>query len=1160
MAIYSSLLLSAGGGIIADSQRAEQVDNTATVLIGLGGTGVDCIRNIKSQVYKRLKRDADSTEELPTYKHIRFLGVDSDDNKLSPSADNKNENTYHSLDPTEVFSIGNSQIGAVISNPNAINIRPELDWLRYDKIEVNSLSDKGAGGFRQVGRLMLLDKSDSFINKLTATINAAKLDLMNPTINVHIFAGISGGTGSGTFLDTCYMLQSLKSQIPNMNIFGYFFLPDVNLQRIPDTATAVRDFIPKNGYAAMQELDYCMNLQYNGGSFKQTIQGGRQVSWSCAPVDMCHLVCATNENAEVIPDAYDYAMNVVSEYIMDFLTNQGEESFTLTSHLANFRAMAASTNQSKKIGSNTTYCVIGASCAAIPLREINTYLASAIFEGFNKVLGDRKPIDTEVAKFAVKTLSSLGEKGDIEQLYKAIFDGELRSGVTDEYEIFDEKPNYIKLYGNKDMIQHYTTQTSAKKKIIATNAAGLVTQANNGSFYYRVKEELLGLAKDSHYGPSYAYGIVAAAVKNNLQNIVHGLIANNNGNWEQEQAQSQLRSDEYDRAKIEYDHHKNLFLGKAFDEYVFRTMCLEQHKYLLYCYEKMDNILKALLKQLDALSLYFQRMSEVFNNLSKTFKADASALNEGNIKKVGSSFIKSMVTIDDLKDTLDEKLEEIDIPTTLNVFINTFINNEGLWINGEENKIAPMVNDFFVARAFGTFANTTITDFLRTKYEKQAGGVHVNDAQLANNVYNDYIRPLTQKANPLFFFNQSIWSNSKLTMSATISYPTISGPIQGAVQTMQAANNTWQPKATKLTDRIFVMNLGIGLPISSYYNCGIYQDVYFSTNEGFGRHLYEEKGCDGIEFNDWRKLSPLYPYSLIDRKNVRTEQIFNFMDRVDRLYQQATEYKLFDKEGNLCEPDQQKVDEIKKYYQECKAKLESAKTVPDLSALQKDMEILQQRSNEVTLQPTKYSIPNDGLVEREDERRAIQKDHFAESPVIQMEVEKTVANYVQLRKNVTELCTSYSDKVNYIEQQSKQIDYYFDALSLGLFDISGRSVVYRYEDCGMDEEQVLCKFGDEYQDIEIYQAYVSYTQLSDEMKQKIAEDVKAKFKDSSFDKANPINDLAKYLNNDMMKHYQQLLMADFNKAEVISALKSLKVKFDASYARVCAMSANNVTN
>lgn len=76
MAVYSKLLLSAGGGIISTQQQADQAQNTASILIGLGGTGIDCLRTIKTQVHSRLKAD-DPEAVIATYSHIRFLGVDT---------------------------------------------------------------------------------------------------------------------------------------------------------------------------------------------------------------------------------------------------------------------------------------------------------------------------------------------------------------------------------------------------------------------------------------------------------------------------------------------------------------------------------------------------------------------------------------------------------------------------------------------------------------------------------------------------------------------------------------------------------------------------------------------------------------------------------------------------------------------------------------------------------------------------------------------------------------------------------------------------------------------------------------------------------------------------------------------------------------------------
>ena len=47
MSLYPQLLLTRGGGIISDSSKAAQSKDGAIIVIGLGGTGVDCLKNFK---------------------------------------------------------------------------------------------------------------------------------------------------------------------------------------------------------------------------------------------------------------------------------------------------------------------------------------------------------------------------------------------------------------------------------------------------------------------------------------------------------------------------------------------------------------------------------------------------------------------------------------------------------------------------------------------------------------------------------------------------------------------------------------------------------------------------------------------------------------------------------------------------------------------------------------------------------------------------------------------------------------------------------------------------------------------------------------------------------------------------------------------------------
>ena len=74
--MYRSLLYSAGGGIVSPEQQAEQAC-CANIFIGLGGTGIDCLKQVKKQIYEQIRPD-NPNAVIPSYRHIKFLAVDAD--------------------------------------------------------------------------------------------------------------------------------------------------------------------------------------------------------------------------------------------------------------------------------------------------------------------------------------------------------------------------------------------------------------------------------------------------------------------------------------------------------------------------------------------------------------------------------------------------------------------------------------------------------------------------------------------------------------------------------------------------------------------------------------------------------------------------------------------------------------------------------------------------------------------------------------------------------------------------------------------------------------------------------------------------------------------------------------------------------------------------
>ena len=855
MAVYSKLLLSAGGGIVSTTQQAEQVKNTATVLIGLGGTGIDALRTIKTQVYSRLKAD-NPDAAVPRYQHIRFLGVDttveSSDDRDEETPYNPTKGPLRKLDNTEIFSIYNPNIRRMLSKPEAMKMRDELAWIRWKDIGMPPiLTHSGAGAIRQIGRFQIMNKSAAFMSRVEQEINEAKAGLVNPTVNVHIFTGLSGGTGSGCFLDVCYMVQHIADKLGGATVFGYFFMPEVNLSVMPMPFSRYRDYIFRNAYAAMQELDYCMQLPGNNGAFTQKYQNGQEIRWDRPPVDVCFLLGA-EEASETIPyDTYARTMHVTAQYMINCLT-YGARGINWLTARAQLQAMRAQMN----VNANIMYFSIGASSAVVPFREINTYLASKLFGKFSCIF-QNVPTQADVEKLAVSALAR--DAQSISDIYNSLY-YELREGFDDSYAAYADDWKFVRDYGNREMVVSYTNQTALKLNFAEKNAKNMTSVENRKSLIGRVDAQMRKLICNINYGPMFAYDLVSAARSHNLLNVIDGLIQENSSRWDQETAQTSLRQEDYDRAKSDFDNRRKRSLfdtdAKRFGDYEYYLMLLQQHRLAIGCYEKLDQVLNVFRKQLEErTAAYYFKLNHICETLVNTFKENRDTLAREETAQAKDGALIPLMTIAELKKTLDAEIEKINVPGMLDAFMRLFLENEDTWLGEDENKITKMVNTFFVKTAFGDFANRTITSFLRDKY-----GIS-NDAQLANKIYNEWMKKLTAKASPLFYFNNGIWSENQTSKLAFVSIPESSAPIKAAAALLYKTDPTWDCRDSVLVDGISAVTVLAGFPICAGGYVQKMYDIHAHSSLNSGLYSYEGTENFGMAFNDWRKLPPLDPRS-----------------------------------------------------------------------------------------------------------------------------------------------------------------------------------------------------------------------------------------------------------------------------------------------------------
>ena len=568
----------------------------------------------------------------------------------------------------------------------------------------------------------------------------------------------------------------------------------------------------------------------------QKYQNGQEISWDRPPVDVCFLLGA-EEASETIPrDTYARTMHVTAQYMINCLSYSSRGINWLAS-IAQMQAMQAQMN----VSANIMYFSIGAASAVVPYREINTYLASELFGRFSCIC-QNVPTQADVEKLAVSALAR--DAQSISDIYNSLY-YELREGFDDSY---------------AGMVTSYTNQTASKLNFAEKNAKSMTSAGNKKSLIGRVDTQMRNLIRNINYGPMFAYGLVSAARSHNLLNVIDGLIAENNSRWDQEAAQTSLRQEDYDRAKSDFDNRRKRSLfdtdAKRFGDYKYYLMLAEQHKLAMSCYEKLDQVLAVFRKQLEErTAAYYFKLSRVVDTLVNTFKENRDALASEKILQARESSYMPMMTIDELKNTLDAEIEKINVPGMLDAFMRLFLENEDVWIGEDENKITKLVNTFFVKTAFSNFANRTITAFLMDKY-----GI-TNNAQLADRIYADWMKKLTAKASPLFYFNRSVWREEQTAKLAFVSIPESSAPIRAAADQLYNTDPTWRTKDSVLGDAISAVTVLAGFPICVGGRIPEMHDRHVHSSLESGLYSYEGKENFGMAFNDWRKLPPLDPRS-----------------------------------------------------------------------------------------------------------------------------------------------------------------------------------------------------------------------------------------------------------------------------------------------------------
>lgn len=282
--------------------------NTNHILIGLGGTGGKILRAFKMRMFEEFP---DSQERGK--QSVSLLYVDSSKEMMPkdgrPRPDFRVMGQDASFTNDEFLFIKGNDVNHVLDHIDSYPaVRGIIKNASAVKTAIGNLGE-AAGQKRRAGRLLFAANAVAYVNALrNAFSRCAKISGNEGDLNIHIFAGLAGGTGSGSIIDA--IVQARKA-FPSAIINAYVMIPEQNLPK----ANMDQGRYYQNGYAAINELNALQAGRYNPHDV--TGAGGLSNVWSPSIKGVANgitIYSNVNENGLRL-DSFEELPKIVSDYI-----------------------------------------------------------------------------------------------------------------------------------------------------------------------------------------------------------------------------------------------------------------------------------------------------------------------------------------------------------------------------------------------------------------------------------------------------------------------------------------------------------------------------------------------------------------------------------------------------------------------------------------------------------------------------------------------------------------------------------------------------------------------------------------------------------------------------------------------------------------------------
>jgi hypothetical protein len=301
------------------------------LIIGLGGTGGKIIRAFRRAIYEEyrqkepvlLRREDDgSVSRLPHRVKLGYLYVDSDAALMEPNHPSwKVPGDTLQLGKNSQLLIKGANLTGVLENLGSYpNISPWIgDRSQWREILGSIVGEAIAGQKRRLGRFLFAckakDATEGFVSKLQGAVDDLRRKSGENSITFHVCAGLAGGTGSGSIIDTIAQIRRMYPEDEHRVVL-YCLLPEAQPPPGWDTGS-----YHANGFASLVELNALAVGAYQPHDVSDVSGNGNRVSFRDAsgdpvsPFSGAYLFTNENENGRVLSLERDEISLMVGSFL-----------------------------------------------------------------------------------------------------------------------------------------------------------------------------------------------------------------------------------------------------------------------------------------------------------------------------------------------------------------------------------------------------------------------------------------------------------------------------------------------------------------------------------------------------------------------------------------------------------------------------------------------------------------------------------------------------------------------------------------------------------------------------------------------------------------------------------------------------------------------------